>query len=102
MPARVKDAPATPQLPTGQRPASKKAGKPEVYDWRALMTPLKSYIQDNGPIESQADLITWCREHVKLHRGRRQPKGDGPDTKTVRSAILKYGLDKIALRPVED
>jgi hypothetical protein len=101
MPARVKDAPATPQLPTGERSASKKAGKPEVYNWRALMTPLNSHIQDNGPIESQADLITWCRDHVKLHKGRRQPKGDGPDTKTVKSAILKYGLDKIALRPVE-
>jgi hypothetical protein len=102
IPARVKDAPATPQLPTGERSASKKAGKPEVYNWRALITPLNSYIQDKGAIESQADLITWCRDHVKLHKGRRQPKGDGPDTKTVKSAILKYGLDKIALRPVED
>jgi hypothetical protein len=106
MQARAKDVRAPPQLPTastkGEPPASKKAGKPEAYNWRALMTPLNDYIQCNGPIESQADLITWCRDNVKLHKGRRQPKGDGPDTKTVKAAILKYGLDKVALRPVQD
>jgi hypothetical protein len=103
-PARL--TPATPQLATEsvrrEPRASKKAGKPEAYNWRALVTPLNNYVQDNGQFESHADLNTWCRDHVELHKGRRRPKGDGPDTKTVKAAILKCGLDKIALRPVED
>jgi len=72
-------------------------GRPEAYDWAALKKPLAEYVAARGPFGSQADLINWCIENVMLRPNARQPKGDGPDAKTVKAAIVRHGLDKIGL-----
>jgi hypothetical protein len=81
---------------------SGKPGRPESYDWPAIIDPLKEQIEklikEGRSFESLTDLALWCRENVKLRQNARRPKGaaDGPDPKTVDAAIFRYHLDKIA------
>src|SRR6266849_8911859 len=77
-------------------------GRPVVYDWLALIEPLKSYVSENGKFDTLAALVNWCVDHVTVRAGARRPRGDGPDPKSVKAAISKHGLDEIALRSSEE
>jgi hypothetical protein len=77
-----------------------KPGAPEIYDWEALKTPLTCYVEKNRYFASIVDLANWCMDNVKRKPASRHRKDGSPDPKTAKSAISKYGLDKIGLRPV--
>jgi hypothetical protein len=87
---------------------SGKPGRRESYDWPSIIDPLKEHVEklnkEGRSFESLIDLACWCRENVKLRQNARRPKGaaDGPDINTVKAAILKYHLDKIAGLRVEE
>jgi hypothetical protein len=82
-----------------QQPTSKRRrGRPEAYNWAALMEPLTQYVEEHGIFPSQTDLAKWCIENVKLNRSVRRPKGESPDLKNAGCAVKKHGLDKVGLR----
>jgi hypothetical protein len=87
---------------------SGKPGRRETYDWPSIIDPLKEHVEklnkEGHSFESLIDLAYWCRENVKLRQNARRPKraADGPDIKTVKAAILRYHLDKIAGLRVEE
>ncbi len=66
------------------------AGRKSTYDWPALQ---KAFDQEKPRIHANAQLVEWCRAHVKPVPGKRACK-DGPNDKTIREAISKYGLAK--------
>jgi hypothetical protein len=79
-----------------------KAGRPEAYDWGALAEPLRLHVQElknrNQRIEALADLVNWCIDNAQLRPNALRPKSSDsyPDPKTVKAAISRHGLDKIA------
>jgi hypothetical protein len=66
------------------------AGRKSTYDWSALQKALN---QKRPRVHTTAHLVEWCRAHVKPAPGKQASK-DGPDDKTIREAISKYGLEK--------
>jgi hypothetical protein len=70
------------------------AGRKSTYDWSALQKALN---QEKPILPTTAHLVEWCRAHVKPVPGKQASK-DGPDDKTIREAISKYGLEKFITR----
>ena len=75
-------------------PKKASGGRKATYDWPTL----KSEMERDPPIISRNHLVEYCRTNVKVIRGK---KGSphGPDDKTVREAILKYGFDNLIKDP---
>jgi hypothetical protein len=69
------------------------AGRKSTYDWPALQ---HAFDQEKPRIRTPAQLVEWCRAHVKPMPGKQASK-DGPDDKTIREAISKYGLVKFLI-----
>jgi hypothetical protein len=65
-------------------------GRKSTYDWPALRDKLE---REKPRITTIAELIEWCRAHVKPLPGKRASK-DGPDDNTIRPSIRKYELEK--------
>jgi hypothetical protein len=107
-PSTPGNEPVKPVAPAPTKPPRGKAGRRETWKWPDLEEPLRRHVEamsrKGERFESKADLVNWCREHVRLRPKQRLPKGaDGkPDPKTTKSAIVKYGFDKIAGFDVED
>jgi hypothetical protein len=72
-------------------PQRSPAGRKPIYDWPELAGLLK---REKFRSNKVAELVHWCRTNVKTLSGK-SPSRDGPDDKTIRAAIFKYGLDKI-------
>jgi hypothetical protein len=75
-------------------PKKASGGRKATYDWPTL----KSEMERDPPIISRAQLIGYCRTNVKVISGKKGSP-DGPDDKTVRDAISKYGLGKLIKDP---
>jgi hypothetical protein len=78
------------------------AGRPPLYDWSALKTPIEEYVASNGHFRTATALAHWCIDRVEPKKGARLPKGssgDGASMKAAKAAILTYGLDAIGLAP---
>jgi hypothetical protein len=89
-PARTKPAEGQSKKVGRGRP-----GRPEIWDWETLRSELVELMK--GPdkhFEAISDLGEWCRNNVRRANGK--TPGDGPDPKTVRTAIEKHQLYKIA------
>jgi hypothetical protein len=66
------------------------AGVKPTYNWPAL----KAQLEDRQPdIFTLPALVNYCRENVKSYPGKRGSL-EGPDDKTIREAIVTYGLAK--------
>ena len=79
-------------------PEIKTPGRKAVYDWPTL----KGKIERERPnIFSMAELVEHCRNQVTTVSGKPASK-NGPDDKTVRGAIDKYGLRKFIKLKVRD
>jgi hypothetical protein len=70
------------------------AGRKATYDWRALH---QLFEQEKPIIRTFAELVECCRSRVKPMPGKLASK-HGPDDKTIRDAISKYGLEKFITR----
>lgn len=88
-----------PRVQTGLARARERGsgGRPDAYDWVALKELLFDYVKKNKRFAEKADLVKWCIQNVQLRSGALQPKGDGPDPKTVKAAINRHSLDKIGI-----
>jgi hypothetical protein len=77
--------------------ADKKAsgGRKPTYDWPAVHDKLK---REKPHLPNEAELVKWCQANFETVPGKRASK-DGPSDKTVRAAILKYGLGKFITPP---
>jgi hypothetical protein len=64
-------------------------GRKPTYDWPAL----RCMLEEQQPHITEAELVEYCRRTVKPRPGKDVSR-DGPDDKTVREAIDKYGLRK--------
>jgi hypothetical protein len=65
-------------------------GRRPVYDWPQLAKKLE---EEKPVLTTDAELIAYCRKNFTAVKGKRSPK-DGPDTSTIKDAIIKYELKK--------
>lgn len=78
------------------QPAAKSlGGRRPTYDWPRLAELLES---EKPALTSTAALVAYCRKTAAVMPGGK-PRKDGPDDKSARAAILKYGLEKY-IKPV--
>jgi hypothetical protein len=70
--------------------AKPSAGRKPTYDWSRLVDQLE---QENPVLATKAELVAYCGKIVTANSGKHAQK-DGPDDKTIRAAISKFGLEK--------
>jgi len=69
-------------------------GRKSTYDWVGLKAPLADKTERTD-FKTVAQLVEWCTEKVVLRKTGKKPS-EPPNDATVRDAISKHGLDKIA------
>ena len=107
-PVSAADEETTPAAAAGNQPSTEqpatirpknKGGAPDKWAWERLIPALKKTKQGNQPFQDMADLEEFCRNNVQ-RADRKAERGDDPDLRSVKAAIIRYGLaDYVAFEP---
>jgi hypothetical protein len=69
-----------------------KRGRPAIYNWLGVKVRLRTYVTENGPLQTLEELLQKCADFAaELH-----PKKHTPDDATIREAIKTHALDNAA------
>ena len=84
--------PRQPSAPVAIKTSSTKRGHPDFWDWQGLISILK---RETTSFESTADFEEWISNNVGRADGKLRGNAR-PQMKSVRVAIRRHGLDRIA------
>jgi hypothetical protein len=66
-----------------------KRGRPAEYNWEGVKVRLVTYVSQNGPMQTQDELMQKCADFASELHSRKST----PSDKTIREAIKTHGLD---------